>query len=121
MFLYHESHPYEYIFIPCFIYAIIFTCLAPWIKKRKYNFIYIIFFILLSVIISSPLGGLLWEYHDMKAGFFPEGKLLTDKLLEGFTLGISIGWIIIAMSIPYNIFCLIAGYVIIKTGIDRFS
>lgn len=104
MYLYHDKHPISYILIVCFFFSILGTCFIKQFSRRKLlGKIFIVFIILiLTILISSPFGGMLWHYHDMQAGWFP-GNWLEIMLSEGIHMGTKIGWLIILMSIPYNI------------------
>jgi hypothetical protein len=70
--------------------------------------------IILTVTISSPLGGMLWHLHDMLAGHFPK-KWLWRIIRYGYREGIQFGWFIIILSVPYNIVGTIASFFIMKT------
>jgi hypothetical protein len=54
---------------------------------------------------------MLWFYHDMQAGYFPANW--TNRMVSnGISMGLSTGWLIIMLSIPYNILGLVAAYFI---------
>ncbi len=61
-------------------------------------------------------GGVLWEFHDMQAGYFLTGSRLWNKLAGGAWTGLQIGWLVMAFSIPYNILGLVAGFWITKVA-----
>lgn len=104
MFLYHLCFPLSYIFIPCFFYALIATYLSSYFSKVSisYKITLTIIICILVTLISSPFGGMLWHYHDMQAGYFPDNWLYKMVSL-GFSWGLRDGWIIVLMSVPYNI------------------
>lgn len=118
---YHFQNPIAFTAIPCFFYGIIapffaenFTYLNQ--KKRLLKTIYII---LLVVLVSTPFGGMLWHYFDMKAGYFP--KTWMEKLLvQGSWDGLKMGWIIIALSFPYNLLGAVVTYYITRLGSELF-
>ena len=92
MFSYHWRHPIEYIAIPCFFYGILATLLAENFAKRKLlgKIGLTILIIALTILLSSPIGGMLWHYHDMQAGFFPLDWFNTMTEL-GFSWGLQYG------------------------------
>ena len=61
-----------------------------------------------ALALACPLGGMLWHFHDMQAGFFPNFWL--RKLLGGFADGLMIGPRLIFYSFPYNLMGVIFGY-----------
>lgn len=122
MFLYHYQHPVQYIFIPCFFYGFIATFYTTkfYLQTTKKQVLTTSLIIILTVILSSPFGGMLWVYHDMQAGYFPVNwfkKILTD----GVSTGLSIGWLIILLSIPYNVLGFIVCYFLTKKGSELFK
>lgn len=117
MFLYHWEHPLEFIAIPCFFYGIIATYFANKFSRQNIvkNVFLTVVIILLTILVSSPLGGMLWYYYDMKAGFFPE-NWLERTIKSGFSQGLVFGWLIVSLSIPYNILGAVLCYFITKKG-----
>jgi len=116
------AYPLQYILIPCFFYGIIATFLANTFKNKKVlsQIIITIIIIILTVLISSPFGGMLWHYHDMKAGYFPD-NWISMMINNGFTWGIEIGWLVIGLSIPYNVIGSIICYFLTKKGAELFT
>lgn len=123
MFYYHEQHAYQYILLVCIVYTVLMAGFFSVIntQKRWLRSIKIIAVMFLTILISSPLGGVLWHIHDMQAGYFVYGAHLRDKLWMGFTWGLQLGWLIIFYSFPYNILGLIAGYFITELGLRRLK
>ena len=116
MFLYHESHPFQYIAVVAFTYAFIATgCALLW--PRLFGWRQGSAIILLTVLVASVPGGILWKIHDMQAGFFTKGSRFWRDLLWGASAGLQVGWLVIALSVPYNIIGLIAGYGITRLGL----
>ena len=64
--------------------------------------------IFVALVLACPLGGMLWHFHDMQAGFFPNFWL--RKLLGGAVEGLMVGPLLIFYSFPYNLIGLIVGY-----------
>jgi hypothetical protein len=50
----------------------------------------------------------------MQAGYFTTGSRFINDLLSGAFTGLKLGWIIAALSVPYNIIGLIIGYFITR-------
>ena len=121
MFLYHWNFPMQYIAIPCFFYGI----LASFLTNKFHNgktitrLLLTILIIVLTVLLSSPFGGMLWHFHDMKAGYFPENWVF-KMISEGFSWGLETGWLIIALSIPYNIIGSIVCFFLTRKGSEIF-
>lgn len=67
---------------------------------------------LLTILLSSAPGGVLWKVHDMYAGYFPADARLWIDLLWGAKKGLSEGWVIILISVPYNVIGVLLGYVV---------
>jgi hypothetical protein len=112
MFLYHHARPFEYIAVVALTYAAIATSgvifwprPANWRRKLA-----IIAIMLLSIFSASIPGGILWKLHDMQAGFFPKGTQFWQDLLWGATAGLENGWLIVTLSIPYNLLVAIPIY-----------
>lgn len=116
MQLYHWEHPYEFIAIPCFFYGIFATYFADrFLSKSLFGKILLsLFIVFITAVVSSPFGGMLWHYYDMKAGYFPINWM--EKLLvNGALMGLEFGWLVIALSIPYNIIgCFLCYYLTLK-------
>jgi len=122
MFTYHWQHPMLYISIPCFFYGIIATIFSnKFLDMKPLGRILLTLAIIVStVLFSSPFGGMLWHYHDMQAGYFPYNWF--SKMVElGFSWGFSMGWLIIGLSIPYNIIGSIVCYYLTKKGATLFQ
>ena len=118
---YHWEYPIAYIAIPCFFYGIFATIFTKkFIKLAIWGQVLITFAIaILTIVASSPFGGMLWHYHNMKAGYFPANW--ADIIFkDGFIHGIMLGWLIILLSIPYNVIGLIISYFIIKKRANLF-
>lgn len=101
MFLYHWEYPISFIVIPCFFYGVIATLFAETFLKQKVTKQILLTFliIIITILLSSPFGGMLWHYYDMKAGYFPSNWIL--KILKlGFEWRLGTGWVIIIL---YNI------------------
>lgn len=122
MFLYHWEHPVAFIAIPCFFYGIMATLWADKFSKQKVmgRILLTIVIIAATVLVSSPFGGMLWHYYDMKAGYFPT-NWLAILVGHGFKWGIEIGWKIVLLSIPYNIIGSIVCYFLTKKGTELFK
>lgn len=122
MFLYHCNYPLGYILICCFFYAIFASLLAHQflLANRKKRILLTLIIIIFTILSSSPFGGMLWHFHDMRAGFFPD-NWMSKMISNGFTEGLKIGWFVILLSIPYNIFGAIICYFLSIRGATLFK
>lgn len=119
MFVYHWEHPMAFAAIPCFFYGIFATVLNGAFSRANVSrrMLLTAGIILLTILISSPFGGMLWHYYDMKTGYFPSNWV--EKMIRlGFEWGLSVGWLIVLLSIPYNILCSIGCYFLMKKGVE---
>ena len=115
MFMYHDEHPLQYIAVVSIVFGVIGTF---WLRVfghsiRWKRWISIIAAIVLTVVIASVPGGILWKIHDMQAGYFPPGVRFWDDLLWGAKEGLLIGWLVIVASIPYNLLGLGIGVLVL--------
>ena len=117
MFLYHWEHPFQYIGLISIISAAIATTAALALRHRRKTPRWMIFAVIATTILAaSPLGGVLWVIHDMQAGYFTEGGRLWADIGWGALEGVKCGWLIILLSVPYNLFGLVAGYFLTDYG-----
>ena len=111
MFVYHEQHPMQYIGIVAVSYALVAALWTVCMKRPRRGvsrMLEVLVVILVALALACPLGGMLWHFHDMQAGFFPNFWL--RKLLGGFADGLMIGPRLIFYSFPYNLIGVIVGY-----------
>jgi hypothetical protein len=110
-----------YIFIVCFFYSIFAALFANKFAKsgipKQIGWMALI--IALTILASSPLGGILTYYLDMEQGYFPDNWLCI-LLTKGVSDGILSGWFFIVISFPYNILCAVGGYFLTKAGSKYF-
>lgn len=116
MYAYHAAHPYQFIFIMCFVFAVLAAVFSGKFKVLPLGkqVLLTLLIVVLTIIISSPLGGILWHLHDMLSGHFPQ-KWLWKLIRYGFREGIQIGWLIVLMSVPYNILGTVISFFVMKT------
>ena len=69
-----------------------------------------------TIFVASIPGGILWKIHDMQAGFSTTGSRFWSDLLWGAATGLQTGWLVIALSLPYNVFGVIIGYAVTNFG-----
>ncbi len=121
MMLYHWEFPLQYIAIVCFFYGIIASIFSEKFKNQKTlgRILICLIIIILSILFSSPFGGMLWFLHDMNAGFFPQ-NWFSKILYTGSLWGLQMGWYIILLSIPYNVFGSIICYFLTKKGVEIY-
>ena len=110
MFEYQEKHPMQYIGVVAICYAAVAAVWTACMKRRRtgvLRILEVLAVILVALVLACPLGGMLWHFHDMLAGFFPDFWL--RKLLGGFAHGLMIGPLLVFYSFPYNLIGLIVG------------
>lgn len=111
MFLYHYEHPAQYLGLVAFIYALL---AAAWgIRARTTGWRMhagLVVVIVATLLLSSAVGGVLWTFHDMQAGYFPPWDRRIGIFTEGALTGVQIGWLIVLLSFPLNLFCTIFAY-----------
>ena len=113
MFDYHNQYPYQYILVVAVVYGIIATlwaCFWGSTQTGRTRGLCILSVLGLTVLCSSVPGGMLWSFHDMQAGYFPEGSQFWYTLSWGASHGFGLGWLVFLLSFPYNILCTFAGY-----------
>ncbi len=119
---YHGKYPLAFIAIPCFFYGIIANMLADLflrVSLRK-QILLTLFIVILTVLVSSPYGGMLWHYYDMKAGFFPQ-NWFAKLLKEGIRDGLLWGWLVVGLSVPYNIIGAVVCFFLTQKGSTLFG
>lgn len=105
------EHPMQYIGVVAVCYALVAAVWTMCMKRQRrgvLRILEVLAVILVALVIACPLGGMLWHFHDMLAGFFPDFWL--RKLLGGIVDGLMVGPRLIFYSFPYNLIGLIAGY-----------
>ncbi|WP_400194318.1 hypothetical protein [Hymenobacter sp. B81] len=115
--LYHWQHPLSYILLTCFCYGLIAAVLARHFAglSRRSRVLWTGITALLTVVASSPMGGMLWHYHDMQAGYFP--SFWRSRMVEyGVSWGLAAGWAIVGLSVPYNVLGLLVCYWLTSWG-----
>lgn len=117
MLEYHDQHPLPYIALCCFVFGVLAARYAPAIARRAFGGRVGGTALLLAatVLLSSPFGGMLWYLHDMQAGYFP-ANWPTVLLLDGARDGLLIGWLIVLLSVPYNVLGAVLGYYLLCKG-----
>lgn len=108
---YHISFFWQYIAIIASVFGILG---AVWIKYYGHSrgwqrWLSITLIIIATVLCSSPIGGMLWHFHDMQAGFVQENYI--SKLSDGLFEGLSSGWLLVIISFPLNVIGVIVAYI----------
>lgn len=117
MYLYHWEYPFQYILLIAVIYGMVATIFAIALRKRaKTSRLAVFSIMVLTILAASPLGGILWVIHDMQAGYFTEGARFRNDLAWGALEGVRSGWLVILLSVPYNMLGLVAGYFVTAYG-----
>jgi hypothetical protein len=123
MFMYHEEHPFQYIAVVAVTYGVIasvYCVRAPHLVGWKQG-LGIVGVIALTIIVASVPGGVLWKIHDMQAGFFTKGARFWRDLLWGAGAGLNAGWLVIALSFPFNVIGLVIGFGMTFWGVKRMG
>lgn len=112
MFMYPDQHPLQYVAVVAIPFAFLTAMWTSTVSRRlrSYRWLQINGVILLSLVMSSVLGGLLWTFHDMQAGYFPAYDTMIDHFQQGAWWGLTLGPIIVALSIPMNVLAFIIAY-----------
>ncbi len=118
MFEYHYQHPYQYILVVAVAYGLAASVWARFLGHLTgwKRIVSIVGVILVSLLLASVPGGLLWGIHDVQAGFVPPLAVLRRNLMWAATTGLTFGWVIIGLSIPYNILGCVAGFAVTHFG-----
>lgn len=112
MFMYPDQHPFQYLAVVALPFAFLTAVwtIIPSKYFRANHWQQIVAVILLSLIVSSILGGLLWTFHDMQAGYFPSYDTMVEHFLQGAWWGLTLGPLIVTLSIPMNFFAFVIAY-----------
>lgn len=114
------EHPMQYICVVAVCYAFVAALWTVWMKRQRRGVLWsleALAVIIVALVLACPLGGMLWHFHDMLAGFFPDFWL--RKLVGGFVDGLMVGPRLVFYSFPYNLIGLIAGY-FVTIGLNSF-
>lgn len=118
MMMYHEQYPVQYLALVSFSFALLGSLWIAYfrgtkgIKRHLTKTLTIIF----TIALATPLGGLLWSFHDMQAGYFPAPRLMLENFRWAAITAIEIGPQILLFSFPFNLFGIIYGYVALHLG-----
>ncbi len=120
MFCYHIEYFYLYLAIISVLYSIfLYLWLLYHPHSRK---LYILFSILGPILLISAASlpcGMLYQLHDMLAGFYPQniaGKLWGDPLNY-----LVVGWMVVLLSVPLNILAAIGFYTVNHHCVKRYE
>jgi uncharacterized membrane protein len=114
MTTYPDAYPLQYAAVVAIPFALLTSLwtIAVYKKLHAPRWLQIAGVIGLSVAVSSVLGGLLYELHDMQAGYFPDRDIMINHFQRGAWWGLSLGPIIVAFSVPLNICALLLAYTV---------
>ena len=111
MFLYHDEHPAQYIAVVAFFYALF---AAAWgVRSRSIGWrrhLGILGVLIATLLFSSAVGGILWHFHDMQAGYFPPWERRLAAFADGISAGVTVGWLIVLLSFPLNVLSVVFAY-----------
>jgi len=115
MLMYHETHPFQYIGIVATVFGVIGTIWDRYFSSSNgwKRWLSLFLCIILTLFVSSIPGGILWKIHDMQAGYFTEGLQFWHDLWWGAKEGFQLGWFIMLISMPYNLFGFLTGGLIL--------
>ena len=105
MFLYHWQYWYQYLAIVALVYGLL---LPLWVNfhprsgKAAY-WVGLTAFLALTILLASIPGGILWQIHDMMAGFWPHESIIRRKIWRGAIDGLFLGWWVVTLSFPLNL------------------
>jgi hypothetical protein len=121
MFLYQDAHPLAYIALCCALFGPLAAGATTAFGRRgRGGRVGVVGLLALATVaVSSPLGGMLWHWHDMRAGYFP-ADWVRILFLTGPRDGLTLGWLIVLLSIPYNVLGLLVCYGLLVAGVRRF-
>lgn len=115
MHMYHDEHPLQYIAVVSIAFGIVgtfwlrlFGHTTGWMRWTS-----MFAAIVVTIIVASVPGGVLWKIHDMQAGYFPPGSRFWDDLLWGAKEGLMVGWLVVVTSFPYNLLGLVVGLLVL--------
>lgn len=122
MFLYHWQYPLGYITIMCTMFAFTATRFLNLFRRERTldRIALTAAVILVTVLLGSPLGGILWHYHDIKEGYWPGSYGWKKLFIKGPVEGLIAGWLIILTSIPYAYIGAVACYFILSYATKIF-
>jgi hypothetical protein len=114
MFAYHNQYPFQYIAIVAVMFGMVGS---HWIDlygrtKGTVRWWTMTLAMLLTIVISSPFGGMLWQIHDMQHGFIPDSY--QTKLVQGIIWGLGLGLPIAVLSVPMNLVGFTVGYIVLN-------
>ena len=121
MYLYHSAHPLAYIALCSGVFGPLAAGATDAFRRRgRWGRVGVVALLALATVgLSSPLGGMLWEWHDMRAGYFP-ADWARVLFLNGARDGLLLGWFIVLLSVPYNALGLLVCYGLLAAGVRRF-
>jgi len=109
MFLYHWQFWYQYIAVLSLTYGATLPIWLRWHPKRdKLYWISILVYLSIVLSLGSIPSGILWQIHDMQAGFFPDSPLFEQKIFQGILWGVTLVWPLALFSVPLNLFALLS-------------
>lgn len=122
MFTYHSQFPDEYIMIVCAVFALVATFMLHYYSRQSTSGRIAITAgaIFITILLSSPLGGMLWHYHDILAGWWPGDYAWKKLFIKGPVEGLMAGWLVILLSFPYSYLGAVVGYFILFFGTKLF-
>ena len=123
VFPYPNSQPIPYIVAIAFAFATISSFwlerIAP--KKFRHPLLQIAFVPFVALLLAGTLCGMIWVYHDMQAGYFPDSPVFQQHIWWGAKTGLGLSIFAAIASFPLNILSYIVAYLIVFTIWKRKS
>lgn len=118
MYTYHQQHPEQYIMVCCAAFSLVGSILLEKFNSANAPGRILICFavVCFTILISAPLGGMLWHYHDMVAGFWPADYWTTKLFVRGPLEGLKLAVPILVLSLPYVLCGCIVMFLIMLSG-----
>jgi hypothetical protein len=114
MAAYPDAHPLQYVAVVAlpFSFLTALWAVAGSGRLRVPRWLQITGLIALSLAAGCALGGVLYEFHDMQAGYFPARDIMFDHFRRGAWWGLGLGPLIIALSVPMNVAAFLVAYAV---------
>jgi hypothetical protein len=120
---YHDLYPIPYLLMSALVFAAVSALWLVFIVPRftGFRFLQIILLPWIALLLTSPIWGMLWVFHDMQAGFFPAFPPMIDYLLFGARQGLYFALNAIVFSLPLNLLAYGATCLLLAMFVKRFG
>ena len=119
MYTYHDVHAYAFIAVVAVVFALSAAAVGPAVGRltgwrRRFAILGVL---VASVTLAGVPGGALWVVYDTLAGFVPSRPILQSNLLRGAGDGLVVGWLVVAVSVPFNVLAAASGCGLLEAGL----